>query len=133
MGEYVANQLIKTMIKQDIKVNGAQILMLGITFKENCPDVRNTKVVDVISALESYSTEVSVYDPWANPVEVMHEYGIDLTASLDVLKNQKFDAIVLTVSHQEFLNMNLSDFLTEKGVIYDVKGILPLSNIDKRL
>ncbi|MFM7895239.1 MAG: nucleotide sugar dehydrogenase, partial [Flavobacterium sp.] len=83
MGEYVASQVVKTMIKNNIKVNGAQILMLGITFKENCPDVRNTKIVDVIKALESYSVQVTVYDPWANPDEVMHEYGIGCQNKLD--------------------------------------------------
>jgi UDP-N-acetyl-D-galactosamine dehydrogenase len=83
MGEYVANQVIKTMIRNDIKVNGAKILMLGITFKENCPDVRNTKIVDVIRALESYSTQITIYDPWANPAEVMHEYGLSCHSELD--------------------------------------------------
>ncbi|MBS7334545.1 MAG: nucleotide sugar dehydrogenase [Weeksellaceae bacterium] len=133
MGQYVASEIVKTLIKKDIKVNGAKVLNLGITFKENCPDVRNTKAVDVINGLKDYSLNVVTYDPWAKPDEVKHEYGIDSISSLDDLKNQKFDAIVLTVSHQEFLNMDLSEFLTENGVIYDVKGILPLNNIDKRL
>lgn len=133
MGQYVASEIVKTLIKKDIKVNGAKVLNLGITFKENCPDVRNTKAVDVINGLKDYSLNVVTYDPWANPAEVKHEYGIDSISSLDQLKDQKFDAIVLTVSHQEFLEMNLSNFLTENGVIYDVKGILPTNSVDKRL
>lgn len=133
MGQYVASEIVKTLIKKDIKVNGAKVLNLGITFKENCPDVRNTKAVDVINGLKDYSLNVVTYDPWANPTEVKHEYGIDSISSLDQLKDQKFDAIVLTVSHQEFLEMNLSNFLTENGVIYDVKGILPTNSVDKRL
>lgn len=133
MGQYVASEIVKTLIKKDIKVNGAKVLNLGITFKENCPDVRNTKAVDVINGLKDYSLNVVTYDPWANPAEVKHEYGIHSISSLDQLKDQKFDAIVLTVSHQEFLEMNLSNFLTENGVIYDVKGILPTNSVDKRL
>lgn len=123
MGEYVANQVIKTMIKNDIKVNGAKILMLGITFKENCPDVRNTKVVDVIRALESYSTQVTVYDPWANPEEVQHEYGISCLSVLST--GVKYDAIMLAVAHQEFQVLDLATLKNECAVVYDVKGGLP--------
>ena len=121
MGEYVASQVVKTMIKKNIKVNGAKVLNLGITFKENCPDVRNTKAVDVIKALSDYSIEVTTYDPWANPEEVMHEYGL---VSVTELNNNKYDAIILTVSHKEFLELNLSPYLKEISIIYDVKGIL---------
>lgn len=129
MGEYVATQVIKTMIKNDIKVNGAKILVLGITFKENCPDVRNTKVVDVIRALESYSTEVTVYDPWANPEEVKHEYG--LTCFAELFGDKKFDAIVLAVAHNEFRILNLNSFKNETAMVYDIKGVIEKS--DKRL
>ncbi len=121
MGEYVASQVIKCMIKNNIKVNGAEILMLGVTFKENCPDVRNTKIVDVIKALRDYSVNVTIYDPWANPTEVAHEYKLEST---DQLPNQKFDAIVLGVAHKEFLKLDLEILKKEKGVVYDVKGIL---------
>jgi len=130
MGEYVASQVVKTMIKKDIKVNGAKVLNLGITFKENCPDVRNTKAVDVIQALQDYSLEVVTYDPWANPAEVNHEYGITSYNSLDDVHKftasqlHAFDAIVLTVAHKEFTNLDLSHYLKEGGIIYDVKGIL---------
>jgi len=121
MGEYVASQVVKTMIKKNINVNGAEILMLGITFKENCPDVRNTKIVDVISALTDYGIKVSIYDPWANPKEVEHEYNLITT---DQLPAKKFDAIVLGVAHKEFLNLDLEVLKHENTVLYDVKGIL---------
>lgn len=121
MGKYVAEQVIKAMIKKDMNVNGADILMLGITFKENCPDVRNTKIVDVIAALEDFGVQVTTYDPWANPEEVKHEYGLDCSTQLPA---QKFDAVVLGVAHLEFLGINLADYLKSNGVVYDVKGIL---------
>ena len=121
MGEYVASQVIKCMIKKGIKVNGAEILMLGVTFKENCPDVRNTKIVDVISALEEYSVKVTTFDPWANPEEVKHEYGIN---SLNQLPDEKFDAIVLGVAHNEFKDLDLNKLKKENAIIYDVKGVL---------
>ncbi|WP_124640025.1 nucleotide sugar dehydrogenase [Amniculibacterium aquaticum] len=136
MGEYVASQVVKTMIKKNIHVNGAKILNLGITFKENCPDVRNTKAVDVIKALEDYGLEVSTFDPWANPAEVMHEYGITSHQSLTTDNQQptaenQFDAIILTVAHKEFTTLDLSQYLKEGGIIYDVKGIL--AEADNRL
>lgn len=121
MGEYVATQVIKTMIKNDIKVNGAKILVLGITFKENCPDVRNTKVVDVIRALESYSTEITVYDPWANPEEVQHEYGVSCLSALSA--GVKYDAIMLAVAHNQFQVLDLEILKEDNAVVYDVKGI----------
>ncbi|MDD3003608.1 nucleotide sugar dehydrogenase [Flavobacterium sp.] len=128
MGEYVASQLIKTLIKKNIKVNGAKVLNLGITFKENCPDVRNTKAVDVIKALAEYSVEVTTYDPWANPEEVMHEYGLHSNSELP---KDKYDAVILTVAHKEFLNLDLKPLLKETNIIYDVKGIL--KNSDNKL
>jgi UDP-N-acetyl-D-galactosamine dehydrogenase len=121
MGEYVASQVVKLMIKKDIVVNGAKLLMLGITFKENCPDVRNTKIVDVITALKDYGINVSVFDPWASPSEVKHEYGLVTTNSLP---NEKFDAIVLGVAHKEFATINFELIKKEKAILYDVKGIL---------
>ncbi|ESU22152.1 UDP-glucose/GDP-mannose dehydrogenase [Flavobacterium enshiense DK69] len=121
MGEYVASQVVKLMIKKNIKVNGSKILILGITFKENCPDVRNTKVVDVINALKDYQTAVTVYDPWANPEEVMHEYSLTTTSEIPT---EKFDAIVLGVAHKEFLKMDFSTLQKENSLVFDVKGIL---------
>ncbi|VXB50467.1 putative UDP-glucose/GDP-mannose dehydrogenase [Flavobacterium sp. 9AF] len=119
MGEYVASQVVKLMIKKGINVNTAKILMLGITFKENCPDVRNTKIVDVISSLQEYGIEVTTYDPWANPEEVIHEYNIKSTT---VLPSEKYDAIVLGVAHKEFLSINFDILCRENSIIYDVKG-----------
>lgn len=121
MGDYVASQVVKLMIKNGVTINGASLLMLGITFKENCPDVRNTKIVDVIRALEDYGITVSLYDPWANPVEVLHEYG--LTTHHQPPK-ATFDAIVLGVAHQEFLSLDLGSLKNKNSVVYDVKGVL---------
>jgi UDP-N-acetyl-D-galactosamine dehydrogenase len=121
MGEYVASQVVKCMIKKGITVSGSSILMLGITFKENCPDVRNTKIVDVISALKEYGIEVSIFDPWADPEEVMHEYGLTTVKQIPA---DKFDAVVLGVAHKQFMKLKLNDLLKEINVIYDVKGIL---------
>lgn len=121
MGEYVASQVVKLMIKKGITVNGASLLMLGITFKENCPDVRNTKIVDVISALTDYGIQVTIYDPWANPAEVAHEYKLETSTALP---KQKFDAVVLGVSHRDFNNLNFDYLLAEKSILYDVKGTL---------
>ncbi|KAF2334158.1 nucleotide sugar dehydrogenase [Flavobacterium ginsenosidimutans] len=121
MGEYVASQVVKLMIKKDISVSGAKLLMLGITFKENCPDVRNTKIVDVIRALQEYGVDIIVYDPWANPDEVAHEYNISCT---NKQPKEKFDAIVLGVAHKEFIDLDKSFLLKDKSVLYDVKGVL---------
>lgn len=121
MGEYVASQVVKLMIKKGIQVNGAELLMLGITFKENCPDVRNTKIVDVVAALADYGITVTIYDPWANPVDVLHEYGLKTS---NQQPTTKYDAIVLGVAHKEFLNLELTKFQKVKSVLYDVKGIL---------
>jgi len=131
MGAFVASQVVKLLINNDIKVKGARVLNLGITFKENCPDIRNSKAIDVINALEEYGIEMTTLDPWANPDEVMHEYGIKCHSEL--VEESKFDAIILTVSHDEFLNLQLNDYLNENGVIYDVKGALPKEEVDKRL
>src|SRR5690606_17298318 len=121
MGEYVASQVVKTMIKKGVNVNGAEVLMMGVTFKENCPDVRNTKIVDVNAALEDYGVKVTTFDPWANPIEVKHEYGVE---SLTMLPNQKFDAIVLGVAHKEFLEIKLDELRKANSIVYDVKGII---------
>ena len=121
MGKYVASEVIKIMIQKDIKIKGSEILILGITFKENCPDIRNTKVVDVISALEEYSAMISIYDPWAKPENVLGEYGI---VSSRVIPKAKYDVIILTVGHNEFKNMDLESLKKDDGIIYDVKNIL---------
>mgnify|MGYP001070928358 CR=1 FL=1 len=130
MGEYVASQLVKTMIQKDIKIKDAEVLILGITFKENCPDVRNTKVVDLIESLKEYNTNVTIYDPWANEEEVNIEYGLKSSKSLT---KEKFDAIVLAVAHNEFLELDLKEITNPISVIYDVKSFLNSKNVDKTL
>jgi UDP-N-acetyl-D-galactosamine dehydrogenase len=121
MGEYIASQVVKLMIKKGITVNGANLLMLGITFKENCPDVRNTKIVDVITALTEYGISVTTYDPLANAKDVKKEYNLVTVGSLPT---DKFDAIILGVSHAEFLKLNFSELKKENSLLYDVKGVL---------
>jgi UDP-N-acetyl-D-glucosamine/UDP-N-acetyl-D-galactosamine dehydrogenase len=126
MGEYVASEVVKTMIQKEIKIKGADVLILGITFKENCPDVRNTKVVDLVIALNNYGTNITIYDPWANKEEVMQEYGL---TSTKIVPTQKFDAIVLTVAHNEFKEVDFKTLKNNISIVYDVKNIL--SDIDK--
>lgn len=121
MGEYVATQTIKCMIKKGQTVKGGNILVLGFTFKENCPDVRNTKVVDIVSALKEYDVNISIYDPWASITEVKHEYGLDI---VNKLPNTQYDAVVLAVAHDEFRSLDISKLISASGVIYDVKGML---------
>ena len=127
MGEYVANQVVKLMIQKDIKIKGAEVLVLGITFKENCPDVRNTKAVDVITALKGYGVNITIYDPWANKEEVMNEYQLE---SIQKVPTRKFDVLVLTVAHKEFLDLDFNAIVNKNHVIYDVKNILPTKIID---
>ena len=130
MGDYIASEVIKIMIKKDINVKNSSTLILGITFKENCPDVRNTKAVDVVNSLKSYGTKITIYDPWANEKEVMDEYGL---VSTKTIPKEKFDVIVLTVAHKEFINLNFSVLTNDKCVVYDVKNILPNLLVDKTL
>lgn len=135
MGDYVANQVIKLMNKKGVLVKDAKILLLGITFKENCPDIRNTKVVDIHSTLSEYTHNITVYDPWADVERVEHEYGIKLCGDrIEELKG-KFDAVVLCVAHRQFNQYDLRDFLSdrENGVVYDVKGVVDRNQIDGRL
>ena len=131
MGEYVANQVIKLMNKKGVMVKDSKILLLGITFKENCPDIRNTKVVDIYTTLNEYTNNITVYDPQANANEVKHEYNVDIVNELP--QGEQYDAIVLAVAHNEFENMDIQSLVAENGVIYDVKGILPKNIIDGRL
>ena len=131
MGEYVANQVIKLMNKKGVLVKDAKILLLGITFKENCPDIRNTKIVDIYSTLSEYTNNITIYDPWANPQEVEHEYKINIVNKLDT--SSRYDAIVLGVAHKEFLSLDIKSLLNDNGVVYDVKGILDRNIIDGRL
>lgn len=130
MGAYVANQTIKCMNKKGIMVKNAKILILGITFKENCPDLRNSKIVDIFSTLEEYTNNITVFDPWANIETVKREYGITITNECPI---DKFDAIILGVSHRQFLDIDILSLLKENGVVYDVKSILPRDIVDGRL
>jgi len=130
MGDYVAKEVVKIMIKKGLSIKDAEVLMLGITFKENCPDVRNTKIVDVIHSLKDFGVKITIFDPWANPAEVKHEYNLEVT---NTLPTSKFDTVVLGVSHKEFLNIDLSTITKEISVVYDVKGILENSKVDGKL
>ena len=129
MGHYVANELIKLMVKAGKKIKNSKILVLGITFKENCPDVRNTKVIDVVSQLKDFGAKVKIYDPWASKKEVSREYKLNTT---NVVPNSLFDGIILTVSHNEFLNLDLDSLKNGNAPVYDVKGVLG-SKADGRL
>ncbi len=131
MGAYVANETIKLMIKKDIKVKDAKILVLGFTFKENCPDVRNTKVIDIINELNTFHVSLTVVDPWAAPAEVKHEY--DLVTQKELSAQSKFDAIVMAVGHNEFKALNILEYLNPNHVIFDVKGLLDRSLVDGSL
>ena len=128
----MANQTIKCMNKKGVMVKDSRILILGITFKENCPDVRNTKIVDIYHTLEEYTSNITIYDPWADIDIVRYEYGIEIIHTLS--GEERYDAVILAVAHNEFLNLDIRNLLTsEKGVVYDVKGILPRKVIDARL
>lgn len=130
MGEYVANQVVKLMLKKGIQVLNSKILILGFTFKENCPDVRNTKVIDIYNALKEYNTNITVYDPWANPQTVKKEYSISIINKLSI---DKYDAIILAVAHELFSDLNICPFTKSNSIVYDVKGKFSIDKIDGRL
>jgi UDP-N-acetyl-D-galactosamine dehydrogenase len=130
MGKYVAGEVVKLMVKKDIKVKGSKALILGFTFKEDCPDVRNTKVIDIVRELETYGIDVAVYDPWANPVDVANEYDIELSEGLEKLG---YDAILMAVAHQKFKNLDLKKYKSKTSVVYDVKNVLERDNASARL
>lgn len=132
MGAYVAGETIKLMVKKEIPIKNARILILGFTFKENCPDVRNTRVIDIVKELKSYHAQLDIYDPWADPSLVKHEYGIETFKTISAICG-KYDAVILAVAHTEFMNLNITDFVNERSVIYDVKGILKDGIFDARL
>ena len=130
MGEYVATETVKLMLKKGIQVLGSKLLIFGFTFKENCPDVRNTKVIDIYRTLKEYKINVTVYDPWANPDTVMHEYGIEIT---NVLPKEKFDTAILAVAHRKFEDIDVPAMLERDHVIFDVKAFLERKIVDGRL
>ena len=131
MGAYVADRVIKLMLKKGIQVLGSSILVLGFTFKENCPDVRNTKVVDIVKTLKEYNLHVTIYDPWANPAAVEREYGLEVVN--EIPWEGKFDAVITAVAHKIFENLDIEKLLNSKHVIFDVKGICPSVIVDGRL
>lgn len=132
MGAYVAEQAIRQMNKKGVLVKDARILILGVTFKENCPDIRNTKVVDIVHTLQDYTSRITVYDPWASADKVKREYGIDIVNTLDA--TARFDTVILAVAHREFSNIDVRSLLdSPNGVVYDVKGVLPREQVDARL
>lgn len=130
MGEYVATEVVKLMLKKGIVVLNSEILILGFTFKENCPDCRNTKIVDIVRALKEYNLNITIYDSWANPAVAMHEYGIKIS---NELPNKKFDSVILGVAHNEFKELDVQLFRKEKSILYDVKWILPTEAVDGSL
>tara|TARA_R110002124_G_scaffold287089_1_gene470299 strand:+ start:76306 stop:77592 length:1287 start_codon:yes stop_codon:yes gene_type:complete len=132
MGSYVAHEVLKLMIQKDAKVKNGNVLVLGITFKENCPDIRNSKVIDVISELEKFNLNVDVFDPWADSEEVKHEFNIALLSEENQLKNN-YDAVILTVAHKEFNSFNIEKFTNDTSVVFDVKSFFPEEKTDGRL
>ena len=130
MGEFIANKVVKLMIQKNHTIKGAKVLVMGITFKENCPDLRNSKVIDVIKELKEFGIEVDIYDPQANTEEVMHEYNITLHNNL---QNNNYNAVIHAVAHKEFNDIIIKDLLIENGVVYDVKSVLPKEMVDGRL
>ena len=129
MGAYVAKEVIKLLIKKSHKVDGARVLVLGITFKENCPDIRNSRVIDVISELRDFGCEIDVYDPWADEAEVKHEYGLTLVGE----PGSNYEAVVLAVAHEKFRGLDVTSLKNQNGIIYDIKGFLDTKLVDKRL
>jgi UDP-N-acetyl-D-galactosamine dehydrogenase len=129
MGKHVATEVVKSMMRKDLKVIGSKVLILGFTFKENCPDVRNTRVIDIYRELENFDIQVNIYDPLVDPISVKREYGINI---LNKLPNSQFAAVILAVGHKEFLNLDVRLF-AQKGIVYDVKGVLPKKMVDLRL
>ena len=131
MGEYVATQTIKLMLKKGIQVLGSHILVLGFTFKENCPDVRNTKVVDIVKALKAYNLDITIFDPWANPAIAKREYGLDVVNKLP--EDEKFDAVIAAVAHREFEDLDITSVLKPNHVVFDVKATRNRAEVDGRL
>lgn len=130
MGEYVAEQTIKLMLKKGIQILDSNVLVMGFTFKENCPDVRNTKVIDIVKTLEAYNVNVTIYDPWANSAVAKHEYGVDIVDKLPVFQ---YDGIIMAVAHEKFSNIEFSSLMADNCVCFDVKGTLNKEMIDQRL
>jgi UDP-N-acetyl-D-galactosamine dehydrogenase len=129
MGKHVATEVVKLMMRKDLKVIDSKVLILGFTFKEDCPDVRNTRVIDIYQELKNFDIQVDVFDPWANPEEVMHEYGIKV---VNVMPKENYSAAILAVAHKEFAELDIRS-IANNGVVYDVKGVLSKEQVDARL
>ena len=121
------------MLNKDIGVRNSSILILGFTFKENCPDVRNTKVIDIVKELHAYGADVTIFDPWASPAAVMHEYGVKTYNQYDEVSNMQYDAIIMAVAHDQFKDINYKDLRKDNAVVYDIKSFIPVHQIDARL
>ncbi|MBR4300627.1 MAG: nucleotide sugar dehydrogenase, partial [Bacteroidales bacterium] len=133
MGEYVAYQVIKCMNKKGIRVKDSKILILGVTFKENCADIRNTKVVDIYNTLLEYTPYMTIFDGYANYDDAFNEYGLRITNDWENVEKERYDAVILAVAHKEFIGMDVRRWLKQDGIVYDVKGVLPKNIIDARL
>lgn len=133
MGSFVAGQIVKLMIKKEHRIAGSKVLVLGITFKENCPDIRNSRVIDIINELTEFGVKVDTYDPWANPGEVKKEYGINLITKEQLDTNGNYDAVILAVAHNDFKDLDINTLKKDKTIVYDVKGVLPTDVVDERL
>ena len=131
MSDYVAQELIKMMILKEIMIKNSKVLILGITFKENCPDLRNTKVVDIIKTLHDYEVETSIYDPWVEPETIINNYGFNALGQMP--ESERYDAVLIAVAHDEFKNIDIRSLCKDHGVIYDIKSLLPKEKVDKRL
>src|SRR5690606_33793813 len=131
VAELIASKVVKLMIKKGTVIQGAKALILGITFKENCPDVRNTKVVDVYRELKEYGVNIDIYDPWADATEVIHEYN--LTCHTELVEGSKYDAIIVAVAHNEFLTLDMNKLKNDQAVVFDIKACLDKSLVDGRL
>lgn len=133
MGSFIANKVVKMMINEGIQIKNSKVLILGITFKENCPDVRNTKIVDIHKEMAEFGCDVTIIDPWADKSEVQHEFGIDIKNNFSEIENEKFDSVILAVAHDEFKNLDLNLLKSDKSIVYDCKGLFDRDLVDARL
>lgn len=133
MGKYVASEVVKLMIKKEVRVLDSSVLQLGITFKENCPDCRNSRAVDVVTGMREFGCHVDIFDPWAEPEEIKKEYGLNSFNDLSQLKNKKYDAVILAVGHEEFKKIDITAFRNPRSICFDIKSVLPKDAVDGRL
>ncbi len=133
MGSFVSAEIVKKMVQKDIPAKGANALLLGFTFKENCPDIRNTRVIDIYQDLKEFGLNVTTFDPWVDQTEVIQEYGVEVKTSFNELRQQKFEVIILAVAHDQFLELDLEESKASNSIVYDIKGILPLTDVDGRI